>query len=54
MKFLREDNLQFQTISEEEERALVAECPPYLQDMVTFAIDTDSGQERYFIAMGGC
>ena len=40
VKFLREDNLQFQTISEEEERALIAECPPYLQDMVTFAINT--------------
>ena len=40
VKFLREGNLQFQSISEEEERALLAYCPAYLQDMVKFAINT--------------
>jgi integrase len=40
VKFLREDNLKFQTLSEEEERALLAQCPPYLQDMIVFAINT--------------
>jgi integrase len=40
VKFLREDNLKFQTLSEEEERALLAECPSYLQDMIVFAVNT--------------
>lgn len=40
IKFLPEDNLQFQTLSEEDEKALLAHCPPYLQDMIVFAINT--------------
>jgi integrase len=40
IKFLPEDNLQFQTLSEEDEKALLAYCPPYLQDMIVFAINT--------------
>jgi integrase len=40
VKFQREDNLQFQTLSEERERALLVQCPPYLQDMIAFAINT--------------
>lgn len=40
IKFLAEDNLKFQTLSEEDERALLARCPPYLQDMIVFAINT--------------
>jgi len=40
LKFLREDNLQFRTLSEEEEQALLAQCPAYLQDMIVFAINT--------------
>jgi integrase len=40
VKFLREDNLQFQTLSETEERALLACCPSYLQDMIVFALNT--------------
>jgi len=40
VKFLEEDNLQFQTLSQEEERALLACCPSYLQDMIVFALNT--------------
>lgn len=40
IKFLPEDNLQFQTLSERDEKALIAYCPPYLQDMIVFAINT--------------
>jgi len=40
VKFLREDNLQFQTLSEEDEKALLTRCPAYLQDMVVFALNT--------------
>ena len=40
VKFLPEDNLQFQTLTEEEEQALVTACPPYLQGMIVFAINT--------------
>jgi integrase len=40
VKFLAEDNLQFQTLSEDAERALLACCPSYLQDMVVFALNT--------------
>lgn len=40
VKFLREDNLQFQTLSTEAEQALLACCPSYLQDMIVFALNT--------------
>ncbi len=40
VKFLPEDNLKFQTLSEKEEKGLLAHCPPYLQDMIVFAINT--------------
>ncbi len=40
VKFLREDNLQSQTLSEQEEQRLLAQCPAYLQDMIVFAINT--------------
>jgi integrase len=40
VKFLAEDNLQFQTLSEEAEKALLACCPAYLQDMIVFALNT--------------
>lgn len=40
VKFLREDNLQFVTLSEKEEEALLKHCPSYLQDMVLFALNT--------------
>lgn len=40
VKFLPEDNLQFQTLSSEEEARLLASCPPYLQDLVLFALNT--------------
>jgi len=40
IKFLPEDNLKFQTLSEEDEKALLAHCPPYLQDMIVFATNT--------------
>jgi integrase len=39
-KFLFEDNLQFQTLSEADEKALLAHCLPYLQDLIQFAINT--------------
>lgn len=40
VRFLREDNYRLRTLSAEEERALLARCPAYLQDMVLFAINT--------------
>ena len=40
VKFLREDNLKFQTLSEAEEQRLLAASPPYLRDMIVFAINT--------------
>ena len=40
VKFLAEDNLQFKTLSQEEEQALLACCPPYLQDMIVFDLNT--------------
>jgi integrase len=40
VKFLREDNLQLATLSEDEERLLLKDCPSYLQDMVLFALNT--------------
>ncbi|MBI1355155.1 MAG: tyrosine-type recombinase/integrase [Acidobacteria bacterium] len=38
--FLREDNLKFRTLSEAEERKLLSCSPPYLREMVVFAINT--------------
>ncbi|MBV8551264.1 MAG: hypothetical protein JOY54_08175 [Acidobacteriaceae bacterium] len=38
VKFLAENNLQFCSITEEEEARLLKCCSPYLQDLVTFAI----------------
>jgi integrase len=40
IRFLAENNLKLRTLSEGEERALLAHCSPYLQDLVTFAINT--------------
>lgn len=40
VKFLPENNLQFQTLSEEAERAMLACCPSYLQDMIVFGLNT--------------
>jgi integrase len=40
VRFLDENNLKLRTLSEEEERALLSCCSPYLQDLVTFAIHT--------------
>lgn len=40
VKFLPENNLQFQTISEEDERRLLESSPPYLRELIVFAINT--------------
>ena len=40
VKFLSENNLQFRSLTEEEESRLLQCCSPYLQDLVTFAIHT--------------
>jgi integrase len=40
VKFLAENNLQFRSLTREEEARLIACCSPYLQDLVTFAIHT--------------
>jgi integrase len=40
VKFLPEDNLQFQTLSPEDERKLLASSPPYLRELILFAINT--------------
>jgi site-specific recombinase XerD len=40
VKFLPEDNLRFETLSEEQEKALLLASPPYLRQLVVFAINT--------------
>ena len=40
VQFLREDNLKCETLSEEQEKKLVAVAPPYVQDLVLFAVNT--------------
>src|SRR5579871_999466 len=40
VKFLPEHNLRFQTLSEEEEKRLLSAAPPYLREMILFAINT--------------
>lgn len=40
LRFLPEDNLRFETLSEEQEKALLLASPPYLREMITFAINT--------------
>jgi integrase len=40
VKFLAEDNLKIRTVSEAEEALLISMSSPYLQDLVTFAINT--------------
>jgi integrase len=48
VKFLSEDNVQFQTLSGEAEQALLARCPSYLQDMIVFALNTGLRSEDIF------
>jgi len=40
VKFLPENNLRFETLSEEQEERLLLASPPYLRDMIVFAINT--------------
>jgi integrase len=40
VRFLAEDNLKCETLSPDEEAALLLAAPPYLKDMVTFAVNT--------------
>jgi integrase len=40
VKFLPEDNLQFQTVSEEEEQRLLEASAPYLRELLLFAVNT--------------
>ncbi len=40
VKFLSENNLHVRSLSDAEEAALIRHCSPYLQDLVTFAINT--------------
>jgi integrase len=40
VKFLPEDNLQFRTISEDDEQRLLEASPPYLRELILFAINT--------------
>jgi integrase len=40
IRFLDENNLKLRMLSEREEAALLWCCSPYLQDLVTFAINT--------------
>jgi integrase len=41
VKFLPENNLQFQTVSEDDETRLLESSPPYLRELILFAINTD-------------
>lgn len=40
VKFLPENNLQFKTVSEGDERRLLESSPPYLWELIVFAINT--------------
>ena len=40
VSFLKEDNLKCETLSEDEEETLLAAAPPYLKDVVLFAVNT--------------
>jgi integrase len=40
VRFLPEDNLRFETLSEEQEQALLLASPPYLRELIIFAINT--------------
>jgi integrase len=40
VKFLPENNLQFQTVSEDDETRLLESSPPYLRELILFAINT--------------
>ena len=40
VRFLPENNLRFDTLSQEQEQRLLLASPPYLRDMIQFAIDT--------------
>jgi integrase len=40
VKFLSEDNLRFETLSEEQEQALFLASPPYFREMTAFSINT--------------
>jgi len=40
VKFLPENNLRFETLSEEQEERLLMASPPYLREMILFAINT--------------
>jgi integrase len=40
VKFLPEDNLRIKILSDQEEKALLAFCPPYPQDMIVFGLNT--------------
>jgi integrase len=40
VKFLPEDNLRFETLSEDQEDALLLASPPYFREMVAFSINT--------------
>jgi integrase len=67
VKFLPENNLQFQTVSEDDERKLLEAAPPYLRELILFAIntglrcgdlldltweETDIGEKRLSLIMG--
>lgn len=40
VKFLPEDNLQFRTLGEDEEQRLLQFAPPYLRELILFAVNT--------------
>jgi integrase len=40
VRFLPENNLQFQTLSHQQERTLLACCPAYLQDVIVFGLNS--------------
>ncbi len=40
VRFLPEDNLRFETLSEAQEKTLLLASPPYLRELIAFAINT--------------
>ena len=49
VKFLPENNLRFKTLSEDEEQRLLEASPPYLREMILFALNIGLRPTRFSI-----
>jgi len=49
VRFLPEDNQRFETLSQEQEKSLLEGAPPYLREMIIFAINTGLRTSDIFV-----